>query len=120
MSTPETPEPSDAPPNSDDDTFEVIDAALIALATRRGRNLGDDHDVIGLLASLIDQAERFLPEQVASARENGTRWERIAYLLGTSPTEARSALRPRLTHGRRPMALQLLKKRKQPLFTQIT
>ncbi len=68
--------------------------ALTALAARRGRNLGDDLEVIGLLASLIDQAERFLPRLVADARANGATWHQIAHLLGTSPDEARLRFSP--------------------------
>ena len=42
-----------------------------------------------LLASLIDQAERCLPELVTSARLNGHTWEQIACALTTSPEQAR-------------------------------
>ena len=44
---------------------------------------------ITLTASLIDQAERFLPELVTSARLNGHTWHDIAQALATSPDEAR-------------------------------
>ena len=40
-------------------------------------------------ASLIDQAERFLPELLTSARLNGHTWRDIAQALATSPGEAR-------------------------------
>ena len=43
--------------------------------------------VIALLASLIDQAERCLPEHVYAARENGHSWHEIAQILSTSPEE---------------------------------
>ena len=76
-------------PHSDDDTYELIDDALAALAERRGTWLGDDLAVITLLASLIDQAERCLPELAVNARLNGHTWEEIARALGTSPDEAR-------------------------------
>lgn len=81
-------------PVSDDDTYAVIDDALTALAARRGRNLGDDLEVLGLIASLIDQAERFLPQLVADAFANGATWNQIAHLLGTSPDEARLRFSP--------------------------
>ena len=44
---------------------------------------------ITLTASLIDQAGRFLPELVTSARLNGHTWHDIAQALATSPDEAR-------------------------------
>jgi hypothetical protein len=42
-----------------------------------------------LLASLIDQAERCLPELVTSARLNGRTRDQIAHALATSPDEGR-------------------------------
>lgn len=81
-------------PLSDENTFAVIDDALTALAGRRGSNLGDDLEMIGWLASLIEQAERCLPEAVSTARANGSTWDRIARLLGTSPDEARLRFDP--------------------------
>jgi len=81
-------------PQSDDDTFDIIDDALTALAERRGLWIGDDHVLIHLLASLIEQAERCLPEAVHNAHTNGTSWNDIARLLGTSPHEARLRFHP--------------------------
>jgi len=75
-------------PHTDDDTYAVIDDALSALADRRHAWLGDDTVVIHLIASLIAQAERFLPEPVTTARANGHTWTDLAALLGTSPDEA--------------------------------
>ncbi len=49
---------------------------------------------ITLTASLIDQAERFLPELVTSARLNGHTWHDIAQALATSPDEARLRFDP--------------------------
>ena len=81
-------------PSSDEDTLDVIDDAISALAARRGLWIGDDHVVIHLLASLIDQAERCLPETVTTTRANGSSWHDIAQLLGTSPDEARLRFDP--------------------------
>lgn len=81
-------------PRTDHDTYEVIDDALSALAERRGLWLGDEHVLIHLLASLIQQAERWLPEPVCTAKMNGTSWHEIAQLLGTSPGEARLRFHP--------------------------
>lgn len=75
-------------PHSDSDTFDLIDDALATLAERRGAWLGDNLTAITLLASLIDQAERCLPELVTNARLNGHTWEQIAQALATSPGEA--------------------------------
>jgi hypothetical protein len=76
------------PPISDDDTYTVIDEALSDLAARRGLNLGDPHMTNHLIASLIEQAERFLPQEVLDATADGTTWATIAALLGTSPDQA--------------------------------
>jgi len=45
----------DTGPRGSDDTYDVINDALTALAERRGAWLADDLTVITLLASLIDQ-----------------------------------------------------------------
>jgi hypothetical protein len=71
-----------------DDTYDLIDDALFKLAERRGAWLGDDLIAITLIASLIDQAERFLPELVTNARLNGHTWDQIAQALATSPDQA--------------------------------
>ena len=72
-------------PRSGDDTYDLIDDALACLAERRGAWLGDDLTAITLIASLIDQAERFLPDLVTTARLNGHTWDEIAQALATSP-----------------------------------
>ena len=79
---------------TDTDTYTVIDDAVTALAERRGAWLGDDLTVIGLLTSLIDQAERWLPAHVDAARAGGANWDQIAELLATSPHEARLRFDP--------------------------
>ena len=81
-------------PLTDSDTFDVLDDAVTALAERRNAWLGDDTTTIHLLASLIDQAERCLPEAVTTARLNGHNWHDIADLLATSPDEARLRFDP--------------------------
>ena len=62
--------------------------ALAEPARRRGAWLGDDITAMTLITSLIDQAERFLPEMVTNARLNGHTWDEIARAIGTSPEEA--------------------------------
>ena len=76
-------------PSSGEDTFDLIDDAVAALADRRGVWLGDDVRTITLIASLIEQAKRWLPQLVHDARANGHGWTRIAQALGTNPDEAR-------------------------------
>jgi hypothetical protein len=75
-------------PRSGDDTYDLIDDALAALAERRGAWPGDDLTAITLIASLIDQAERFLPELVTNALLNSHTWGQIAAALATSPGQA--------------------------------
>ena len=84
MTEPLTPEP----PRSGDDTHDLIDDALYQLAERRGKWLGDPIAAITLLASLIDQAERMIPQLAHDARENGATWHDIATALATSPEKA--------------------------------
>jgi hypothetical protein len=61
---------------------------------RRGARPGDDLTAITLIASLIDQAERFLPELVTNARLNGHTWDQIAQALATSPEQAQLGFGP--------------------------
>jgi len=84
MTGPMTP----VPPRSGNDTWDLIDHALYQLAERRGRWCGDPIAFITIIASLLDQVERFLPEQVAEARAQGAPWADIAIALGTSPEQA--------------------------------
>jgi hypothetical protein len=73
-------------PLVDDDTYEIIDEAITELARRRGLWMSDPN-IIHLLASLIAQAERCLPETVTVARHECS-WDDIAQLIGTNPIEA--------------------------------
>jgi hypothetical protein len=97
-------------PASDDDTHDLIDDALAELARRLGAWLGawlgDDITAMTLIASLIDQAERFLPEMVTNAQLNGHTWDEIARAIGTSPEEAHMRFDPEspVADPRRPLA----------------
>lgn len=84
MTEPMTP----VPPHSGDDTYDLIDDALLQLAERRKAWLGDPLAAITLLASLIDQAERMIPMFATEAREEGASWTDIATALATSPEQA--------------------------------
>ena len=112
MTEPMTP----VPPHSGDDTYDLTDHALYQLAERRQRWLGDPLAAITLTASLIDQAERMLPEQVAEARANGATWHRHRHRPGHQPRTSRTPLQPRLPHRRQQMALRL--RLNQPQTTQ--
>jgi len=90
------------PPVRDGDTFAVLDDALLALAERKGLWLCDDLAFIHLLASLIGQAERWLPDAVLGARDNGAGWHDIATVLATSPDQAQLRFDPDLAEPRRP------------------
>ncbi len=81
-------------PRSGEDTFDLIDDAVAALADRRGVFLGDDLHTIALIASFIEQAERWLPQLVPDAHANGNGWTEIARALGTNPNEARLRFDP--------------------------
>jgi len=56
--------------------------------------LADRLRTIALVASLIQQAERWLPQLVHDARANDHGWTAIAQALGTNPTEARLRFDP--------------------------
>lgn len=81
-------------PRTDADSYDILDDAIADLAERRGLWLGDELIRIHLLATLIDQALRWLPEAVTTARLNGANWNHIATLTGTSPDEARMRFDP--------------------------
>jgi hypothetical protein len=81
-------------PRSGDDTYDLIDDALTTLAERRRLWLGDDLTAIALVTSLIEQAERFLPQLVHDARAIGHTWHTIAHALNTSPDDARLRFDP--------------------------
>ena len=77
-----------APPRSGHDTWDLTENALRQLAERRGGWLGDPLTAITMLASLIDQAGRMIPELAADARRQGASWHDIATALGASPEQA--------------------------------
>lgn len=83
------------PVSGDDDTCSVVDAALTALAARRGLWMGDDRVMVHLVASLIDQARRCLPELVGELLAEGDcSWAEIAVLLGVREEQARVRFDP--------------------------
>jgi hypothetical protein len=81
-------------PRTGEDTFDLIDDAVASRSPRRLARLGDDLRTIALVASLIQQAERWLPQLVHDARANDHGWTAIAQALGTNPAEARLRFDP--------------------------
>ena len=71
------------------DTRIVMDRAVVDLADRRLLATLDPSTQLHLLASLVAQAESWLGEQVAAAREDGASWAVIGRLLDVTATEAR-------------------------------
>ena len=71
------------------DTRDLVEDSIEILARHRGKWLGDDLAAIGLLVSLVDEAERQLSERVTTARSNDHSWVDIANALGGIPTEVR-------------------------------
>jgi hypothetical protein len=86
--------PEAARPRVDLDTFIVLDHAFVALADRRFMAQLDAPVQLHLLASLIAQAESWLGEQVAAAREAGASWAVIGRLLGITAAVARQRYAP--------------------------
>ena len=91
MTEPMTP----VPPHSGNDTWDLVDNALRELAGRRQRWLGDTLTAITMLASLIEQAGRMIPDLAADARRKHASWTDIATALGTSPEQAELLYSPR-------------------------
>jgi hypothetical protein len=91
MTEPVTP----VPPHSGSDTWDLVENALRELAGRRQRWLGDPLTAITMLASIIDQAGRMIPDLAADARSKHASWADIATALGTSPEQAELQYSPR-------------------------
>jgi hypothetical protein len=83
------------PPHTDFCTWHLTETALRDLASHRGKWLGDPLTAITMIASLIDQAERMIPDLAADARRRHASWPDIAIALGTSPEQAELRYSPR-------------------------
>jgi hypothetical protein len=66
------------PRSGDDVTFEVVDEAIAALGFARGLWMPDPRVMVHLVVSIMDQAQRCLPELIADAQDDGCGWEEIA------------------------------------------
>lgn len=77
-------------PTSGRDTRAVLDEAVASLGKLRmpGEWLGDGGAEVHLLASLIAEADRQLPQSVALARDQEYSWAEIGDLLGVTRAAA--------------------------------
>jgi hypothetical protein len=77
-------------PTVDETSRRVVDAAVESLGRLRLplEWLGDGGAELHLLASLIAEAERQLPQSVALARDQGYSWAEIGDLLGVTRAAA--------------------------------
>lgn len=76
-------------PRVDQDSAVVLDEAIQALSRLRTPYwLGDAGVRLHVLASLIAQADRVLPQAIHEARDQGLTWTEIAQLLNVSTTTA--------------------------------
>jgi hypothetical protein len=76
-------------PRVDNDSLEILNDAIDALAQRRTLYwLGDSSVRLHALASLIAQANNLLPEAVLDTRDQAFTWTQIGQLLNTSAATA--------------------------------
>ena len=83
------------------DTVIVLDRAVVDLADRRFMAVLDAPVQMHLLASIVAQAQSWLGEQVAAARDVGASWAEIGALLGVSAATARQHYTPPPANARR-------------------
>ena len=76
-------------PTTGDDSLAVLNEAIEHLARLRTAYwLGDSAVHLHTLASLIAQAQQFLPQAVHDARDQELTWAQIGELLGTTAATA--------------------------------
>lgn len=77
-------------PKTGRDTRAVVDQAVASLGRLRmpAGWLGDGGAEVHLLASLLAEADRQLPQSVALARDQGYSWAEIGDLLGVTRAAA--------------------------------
>jgi hypothetical protein len=76
-------------PRTDADSATILTEAIDALASLRTPYwLGDSAVHLHALTSLLEQAQRQLPDAVAQAREQGLTWHEIGQLLALTATAA--------------------------------
>jgi hypothetical protein len=76
-------------PATGDDSLAVLNDAIEALARLRTAHwLGDSAVRLHALASLITQAQQFLPQAVHEARDQELTWSQVGELLGTTAATA--------------------------------
>ena len=67
----------------------IVEQAVLDLVGYRGGSHGDPGSSISILVSLIAEAEGWLPELVADARDHGYSWSQIAERLAITVSAAR-------------------------------
>jgi hypothetical protein len=88
-----------------DDTGTVIEAAIAALAELRGLTpLGDPCTALHLLASIVCETQRRLPEAVARARDQQCSWAEIGDLVGVTRGSAQQRYGGRAARARSPLS----------------
>ena len=76
-------------PFTDAASRTILQAAVLDLVTHRGGCDDDAGVAISVLVSLLAEAECWLPELVADARDQSYSWDLIAERLGTTISTAR-------------------------------
>jgi hypothetical protein len=71
-------------PYLDEDSHALVGVAVGSLVWLRGSARGDAGAALSALASLIAEAQSWLPDAVADARERGDTWAEIAARLATT------------------------------------
>lgn len=75
-------------PAADEDTKQVLDTAIAALAAARNMGRGDAGVDLHLLMSLIEEAKTRVGAAVTEARSQQYSWAQVADLLGVTRASA--------------------------------
>lgn len=87
---------SNPSPRSGEDSYDIVDDALTALAERRGLWLGNNITAVALVTTLIQQAQQFLPTWCTTPSQRlQLATDRLR--AGSQPRRRPAAIRPRLT-----------------------
>jgi len=95
------------------ETFDVIDDAITTLGLLRRLWMGDSRKMIHLVASLIDQAQRCLPETGRRRQRPGMQLAGHRHTARREPATGPASIRPRLTRRGQPLDARHLKTDRQ-------